>query len=547
MKLVHGIHFNNIRGDIYGGITAGVVALPLALAFGVASGAGPMAGLYGAIFVGFFAALFGGTPAQVSGPTGPMTVVMAVVLTKYAHEPALAFTVVMMGGLFQILFGALRLGSYISLVPFTVISGFMSGIGCIIIILQFAPLLGHEIPDGGTIAVLMAAPTIVTDIKWDAALIGALALALAFLTPAKVSRILPAPLIALIVGTAVVWLWLPGVPTLGEIPTGFPKPHRPTFALEYLPDMIGSALILALLGAIDSLLTSLICDNITRTHHESDRELIGQGIGNTIAGVFGGIPGAGATMRSVINIRTGGQTPISGMLHACLLLAVVLGLGPLAGLIPHAVLAGILFKVGIDIIDWGFLKRVPTAPRVSVVLMLMVLLLTVFVDLIMAVAIGVVATSLLFVKRMQDLQAQAIRAAKNGRAELSLIDMENTMIKPETANAIMVYPLSGALSFGCAKDLTRTLVVSDQYKVVILDLTDVLLIDTSASLALEEIASAALDRGVKVLLVGMREPVEKVLKGLGVIKAIGPENCYRTRKDALIRAAALVEGGASVG
>jgi len=547
MKLVHGIHFNNIRGDIYGGITAGVVALPLALAFGVASGAGPMAGLYGAIFVGFFAALFGGTPAQVSGPTGPMTVVMAVIITKYAHEPALAFTVVMMGGLFQILFGALRLGSYISLVPFTVISGFMSGIGCIIIILQFAPLLGHKIPEGGTIAVLMAAPSIMTDIKWDAALVGALALLIAFLTPAKVSRILPAPLIALIVGTAVVWLWLPGVPTLGEIPTGFPKPHLPTLSLEYLPDMIVSALILALLGAIDSLLTSLICDNITRTHHESDRELIGQGIGNTIAGLFGGIPGAGATMRSVINIRTGGQTPISGMLHACFLLAVVLGLGPLAGRIPHAVLAGILFKVGIDIIDWGFLKRVPTAPRVSVFLMLMVLLLTVFVDLIMAVGVGVVATSLLFVKRMQDLQVQAIRAAKNGRPELSLLDMENTLIKPETADKIMVYPLSGALSFGCAKDLMRTLVVSDQYKVVILDLTDVLLIDTSASLALEEIALAALDRGVKVLLVGMREPVEKVLQGLGVIKAIGPENCYRTRKDALARAAALAEGDAPAG
>ena len=323
MKLVHGLTFDNIRGDVYGGLTAAVVALPLALAFGVASGAGPVAGLYGAIFVGFFAALFVGTPAQISGPTGPMTVVMAGIITQYGNEPAMAFTVVMLAGLFQILFGVLKLGRYISLVPFPVISGFMSGIGLIIIILQLPPLIGYATPGGGTLTVLAALPELLLSPKFDATVVGLLALGLVYLTPSQISRLIPAPLIALFVGSALVVVFLPGAPVLGEIPTGLPHLQPPMFPLDAVPGIVKSALVLALLGSIDSLLTSLIADNVTQTHHDSDRELIGQGIGNTIAGAFGAIPGAGATMRTVVNVRTGGRTPISGVLHALVLLAVV--------------------------------------------------------------------------------------------------------------------------------------------------------------------------------------------------------------------------------
>ena len=288
------------------------MALPLALAFGVASGAGPVAGLYGAIFVGFFAALFGGTPAQVSGPTGPMTVVMAGVITQYGHEPAMAFTVVMLAGVFQILFGVFKLGRYISLVPFPVISGFMSGIGCIIIILQIAPLIGHETAGGGPLLALAGLPDRLVAPGRDATIVGLLALAIVYLTPKRIDQIMPAPLVALVAGTLLVLFLFPGAPVLGEIPTGSPDPQLPKFALEAVPGIVQSALVLALLGSIDSLLTSLIADNVTQSHHDSDRELIGQGIGNTIAGAFGAIPGAGATMRTVINVRTGGRTPISG-------------------------------------------------------------------------------------------------------------------------------------------------------------------------------------------------------------------------------------------
>ncbi len=537
MRLIHGLHFNNLRGDIYGGLTAAVVALPLALAFGVASGAGPVAGLYGAIFVGLFAALFGGTPAQVSGPTGPMTVVMAGIITQYAHEPALAFTVVMMGGLFQVLFGIFKLGRYISLMPFPVISGFMTGIGCIIIILEIAPLFGHATPPGGVLAVVLALPDLVVTPQWQALAVGILSLGIVYLMPARLAHLLPPPLAALVVGTVVAAFVLPGAPVLGDIPTGFPDPGLPRFEVALIPSMVQSALVLALLGSIDSLLTSLVADNVTQTHHESDRELIGQGIGNVLAGAFGAIPGAGATMRTVVNVRAGGRTPISGALHALVLLAVVLGVGGLAESIPHAVLAGILLKVGIDIIDWGYIRRLHRAPKAGVFFMVVVLLLTVFVDLITAVGVGIVLASLLFVKRMSDLQIASMKTITGHSDETPLSDEETALIEAGHGRIIMFH-LSGPISFGAAKGLARRLGAADEYGVLILDLTDVPMIDSSASLAVEDAVRQAHDRGKPVYLVGVGPAIETVLRQLGVIDLIGEDHRYSTRIEALRHAVA---------
>jgi SulP family sulfate permease len=539
MKLVHGLSLDNIRGDIFGGLTAAVVALPLALAFGVASGAGPVAGLYGAIFVGFFAALFGGTPSQISGPTGPMTVVMAGVITQYGHEPAMAFTVVMLAGVFQILFGVFKLGRYVSLVPFPVISGFMSGIGCIIIILQLAPLIGHATPDGGPLMALAGLPELIRSLQPQAAIVGALSLAIVYLTPASINRIVPAPLIALLVGSLLVYFFLTGVPVLGDIPTGIPQPHFPTFTLEAVPGIVQSALVLALLGSIDSLLTSLIADNVTQTQHDSDRELIGQGIGNAIAGVFGGIPGAGATMRTVVNVRTGGRTPISGMLHALVLVAIVLGLGGLAENIPHTVLAGILIKVGIDIIDWPYLRRIRQAPRAGVFFMLVVLLLTVFVDLITAVAVGIVLASLLFVKRMSDLQLANIKAITGTTDDHGLSEEETAALQAGHGRVIL-YHLTGPFSFGAAKGMARRLTASDEYDALVLDLRDVTFLDSSASLGLEDAIKLARGHGKEVFLVGIRPDVARTLQRLGVLKLLPDDHHHVTRLDALRRAAAKI-------
>jgi SulP family sulfate permease len=359
---VFGFRFDNLRGDIYGGLTAGVVALPLALAFGEASGAGPIAGLYGAIIVGFFAALFGGTGSQVTGPTGPMVVVFAGVYAALQGEPSLVFAAVVLAGLFQIAFGIFKLGQYVRLVPYPVVSGFMSGIGCIIIALQASRLFGHEPEGSGTIPALAEIPGAVMDPNLVALALGVLTLVIVFKWPAQWGKYVPGPLAALVIGT-VLSLMMPGAPILGDIPTGLPSLIIPAFSADSLLIVLEAAIILALLGSIDSLLTSLVADNMTRTRHKSNQELIGQGIGNTVAGFFGAVPSAGATMRTVVNIRTGGQTKISGMLHSVLLLAVVVALAPLASNIPHTVLAGILVKVGYDIIDVSYMKRAHKGPR----------------------------------------------------------------------------------------------------------------------------------------------------------------------------------------
>ena len=534
--LVHGLHFDNIRGDIYGGLTAAVVALPLALAFGVASGAGPIAGLYGAIFVGLFASLFGGTPAQVSGPTGPMTVVMAGVVTQFGHEPAMAFTVVMLAGFMQILFGVLKLGRYINLMPFPVISGFMSGIGAIIIILQLAPLIGHTTPAGGILVALADIPRAYSSPAIAATAVGLLALLIVFIWPARLGRIVPSPLVALVVGTLVAVFVMPGAPVLGEIPTGLPRPTLPLFDLASVPLMLRSALILAVLGTIDSLLTSLVADNVTQTHHNSDRELIGQGIGNAIAGLFGAIPGAGATMRTVVNVRAGGRTPISGALHALVLLAMVLGLGGLAERIPHAVLAGILVKVGLDIIDWGYLRRIRRAPGAGVVIMLVVLLLTVFVDLITAVGVGVVLASLLFVKRMSDLQLGNIHTIVSP-GDGAALDADETKIMAAADGRIVIYHLSGPFSFGAANGMARSMATADAFDALIVDLTDVPFLDSSASLAVEGVIKLVQSRGGRVFVAGVGAKTGRVLDKLGALSMLPPGHRHDSRRDALHAAA----------
>lgn len=542
---IHDLSRSNLRGDIYGGLTTAIVALPLAMAFGVASGAGPIAGLYGAIFVGFFAALFGGTPSQVSGPTGPMTVVMTAILVRFTsidpvNGPAMAFTVVMMGGIFQILFGFFGLGSYINLVPYPVISGFMSGIGIIIILLQLGPLLGH-IALGNPLNAVEALPNMLSHINPYALILGIGTLAIVYFLPARINRVLPAPLLALIAGTIGVMTVFPAdsVSILGDIPTSLPLPHFPSIKLSMLPHMIKSALMLAVLGSIDSLLTSLVADSVTRTNHDSDRELIGQGVGNTIAGIFGGLPGAGATMRTVVNIRAGGRTPVSGIIHAVVLLAFVLGAGSFAMFIPHVVLAGILIKVGTDIIDWGYLKRARQLPRAGVLLMFTVLLITVFVDLITSVAVGMIAASLLLVQRMAQLQLSNIKTITEPSDDSPLCE-EAMAVLGAAKGRILLYHLSGPLSFGAAKDMARRLTVIDGYEVLILDLSEVSLIDTTTSISIEEMIRGAQGSGRHVLISGARPQVREILSRVGVIQLMGEGYDFATRREAVLQAARLI-------
>lgn len=528
------INLSNLRGDFTGGLTAGIVALPLALALGVASGLGPMAGLYGAIAVGFFAALFGGTPAQISGPTGPMVVVLAGLFASLSGDASLIFTAVILAGVFQIVFGVLGVGQYIRLVPYPVISGFMSGIGAIIIILQIGRLLGHE-PPGGTIGALTYLPTALADIDFATLALGLGTLVIAYKWPPQLGKYVPGALAALIIGT-LVSLAL-SVPILGDIPTGLPSLHLPVFDQSKALLILEAAFILAVLGAIDSLLTSLVADNMTRTRHDSNKELIGQGIGNTFAGLIGGIAGAGATMRTVVNIRSGGKYNISGMVHALVLLAIVLGLSPLAAQIPHAVLAGILVKVGLDIIDWSYLKRAHKGPRWDFGLMIMVLALTVFVDLITAVGVGVVFAALAYVKQIAQLQIEELKKIPE-----SLNDPKENELLESLKDKVSIFSFGGPLSFGAAADLghhVRERVKPDS-KVTILDFSRVPLMDVSAAMAVDTVTSDALAAGRQLVICGANAEVNKVLEGVNEAHPGIPN--FDTLHDALLYAEKQVAG-----
>lgn len=552
MRLVNTLHFRNLRGDLFGGLTAAIVALPLALAFGVSSGAGAIAGLYGAIFVGFFAALFGGTPSQISGPTGPMTVVIATVFLAFRtpDDPkvglAMAFTTIMLGGIFQIIFGLMRLGKYVTLIPYTVISGFMSGIGVIIIIMEIAPFLGHEV-SADVIESLKNIPYFLTHASPGATALGLLTLGIVFIAPAKLNKIIPAPLLALIVGTLVSVYIFPNIlpdfdiARIGDIPQGLPKLQRPVWDLSQMRTIVGYGLMLAALGAIDSLLTSLVADNITQTQHNSDKELIGQGIGNLISGLFGGLPGAGATMRTVINVQAGGKTAVSGIIHALVLLIIVLQAGSLTSNIPHTVLAGILIKVGIDIIDWSFIKRAHKVSFKATALMYGVLLLTVFVDLITAVAIGIFIANLLAMKRLSDLQIDNIKAAATPHEELRLSHEENNILR-QAGGDIILFRFGGPMSFGAAKAISQQMSIVEDYPVLILDMSDVPYIGVTASLAIENIVKEACGKRREVFLVGASGGVKARLNRLQIWERLPERNRETNRLEALRQGIKLVNG-----
>lgn len=529
--------FASLRGDIFGGLTAAVVALPLALAFGVASGAGPMAGLYGAIAVGFFASVFGGTPAQVSGPTGPMTVVMAAVVATHANSLAGAFTIVMLGGLLQILFGVLRVGRYVSYTPLSVVSGFMSGVGVIILLLQILPFLGLPGSTEGVAGTISQLASFELDAIDPRSIAFALAtLILIVFWPQRLSRILPSPLVALVIGTGAAYLLFPGMPAIGNIPSALPSIVLPEIALNQIGSMLQPAFILALLGSIDSLLTSLVSDSLTKTRHDSDRELIGQGIGNLAAGLLGALPGAGATMRTVVNIRAGGRTPVSGAVHALVLLGLALGLGPVVAYVPNAVLAAILMKVGWDIVDWGYLRRVRHLPLEKVVVMLVTLGLTVFVDLITAVAVGIILASFVNSRWLAVEQLKGLKQSADADMLDALTPEEKALLR-ETNRRVLVTLLHGSFSYASARDLahrdTQTATPGD---VVIYDFTHAGYVDPSAAVAIDEMIDLSQRHGRYVIISGLSGHAFKALKGMRVLDRVSSEQQFANRFEA-IRAA----------
>lgn len=534
---------DTLRGDVFGGLTSAVVALPVSLAFGVASGLGAAAGLYGAIAVGFFAAVFGGTRSQISGPTAPMAVAMAVIITSHSSNLAEALIVVMMGGLLQVLLGVMRVGRFVAYTPHVVVSGFMSGIGVIVMLIQILPFLGAPTAMGGPLGTIRALPAAVADANINAFAIALATLLVGVLWPRKWTRFMPGPLVALIVGTLLGVLALRDVPVIGPIPTGLPQLHLALPSVGFLVSAIQPALILALLGSVDSLLTSLVADSMTGTRHNADRELIGQGLGNIVAGLFGGVPGAGATMGTVINIRAGGSTQVSGALRAMVVLALLLGLGRFVEPIPHAVLAGILMKVGWDIIDWRMIARVHRMRREHLFVMLLTLGLTVFVDLVTAVAIGLIAAGMAHARQLERLELDSV-------VSVPLLDMaflsEQAGIADPFSARVGLVALRGSFTVASSHKLVG--VISDDIKdheVVIFDFAEASYIDDSAAMLMHQLIEVATHEHTEVVVANLSGSVADTLDALGVLQEVPEDRVVASREAARRIAQGLVEDRAT--
>jgi len=376
----------------------------------------------------------------------------------------------------------------------------------------------------------------------DALAIGSLALAIMIFWPSRLRAYLPPPLAALVVGTLSGIFVFSGGPIIGDVPTGLPALSMPQVPFERLAGVVGGAMTLALLGSIDSLLTSLIADSITRTRHNSNRELIGQGIGNMVSALIGGLPGAGATMRTVVNVRAGGRSPISGALHALVLLALVMGLGPLAEKIPHAALARILLKVGWDIIDWGYLRRVMRAPRDKVIIMFITMGLTIFVDLITAVAVDIILASFATALWQEQEQLEGVTKLALPDGESPLTQAERKELRKANGNVSIVF-LRGSFSYASARELSARIgAEAAGHKAIIYDFTEAGHVDTSAALAMEELIEQAREEHETCFIVGLGGRALSTLKSLGVLDGFAQDHQFAKRVDA-IKAAVKVALG----
>ena len=565
----------DLRGDVLGGITSAVVLLPMALAYGVVSGLGVIAGLYGAVAVGLFASLFWGTKALISGPTGPMAVAMAVVVGSYAENIIEAFTIVIMAGVIQIILGLIKMGRYVAYTPYSVISGFTSGVGVIIVLLQVLPFLGASSPGGGTVGAIRAMPDAVASVNYHALAIALVTLVVTLVWPTKLARALPPTLAALIVGTLLGVLWLTEAPLIGTVPTGFPDLIDTHSVLEHAVGSFQPALVLALLASINTLLMSLIADSLTRGTHNPNRELLGQGVGNIFSGLFGGMPGAGNIPATVVNARIGGRTPVSGVLCALALMSLVLGLGEYVGEIPHAVLAGILMKVGWDIIDWRFITRIHRVQREHLVVMVITLGLTVFADLLSAIMLGLIVAALVSARQFEYLELDSVISAplldisfladeeeeedaepdldsmlsllggddddgeeEDGEADaldsmLALLgddDDEEDEFDPFRARCGLV-SFRGSFTVASSNRMFSTISVDlRDHEVAILDFSQTDYMDDSAAFVVERLVDVAMEENTECIVMGLGGAVGASLEKLHILRSI-PKDRYVDNMD----------------
>jgi SulP family sulfate permease len=520
-----GYLFRHWRGDLTGGLTAAVVALPLALAFAVASGVEPKAGLYTAIVAGIVAAIFGGSPVQITGPTGAMAVVLVGIVAKYGLEKVWIAGV--MAGMIQVALGIAKLGRLVKFIPYPVTAGFTNGIAVIIFCGQLNNFFGLQLPRSEHfLPGLWESATHIEGANWAAVGLAMVVITTKLLWP-RINTTIPGSLVGLILATAVASFFQLHVPTIGSIPQSLPVPqgipHWTDFRL--LRELINPALALAALGSIESLLSAVVADGMTVSEkHNSDRELIGQGLANIIVPFFGGIPATGAIARTAVNVRAGGQTRLSGVIHGLALAIIVLTLAPLAAQIPLAALAGILMVVSVRMIEWEAIGLLMRATYSDFGVMILTWLVTICFDLVLAVEVGLIAAGALFIKRM---------------SELSLVKIPETEVFPpgvplELSKEIAVYRVDGPVFFGAAERFVTFLRDEPEVKYLILRLRFVPNMDTTGLVALEDIYQDLKRHDCRLILTGLQPEVQQLLERSGILAKIGLSNCFETTTAAIL-------------
>jgi len=535
----------NLRKDISGGLLAAIVSLPMGLAFGVQSGLGAQAGIYTAILLALVSSLIGGTRTLISDPTGPMTIVAATVVTlgiSITGDLSTALPLIIgtfvLAGIFELVFGLLDFGKYVKFMPYPVVSSFMAGIGIIIISMQLFPLLGHVSPKG-FLNIVSTLDDPVSNVNLSSFILGVCTIAIIYILP-KVTTKLPSILVALVVCTSISVILKLDVPVIGNIPRSLPKLHiMELFSLQWvdLKTMIKPAIMLGGLGVIDSLLTSVVSDNLTKTKHDSRKTIIGQGLGNILVGMFGGIPGAGATMGTVSNIKAGGVSKFSGFMKGIFLLVIVVGVADYVAMIPMSVLAGILIYIGISIIDYKGIKMLLHVPKQDACVWLIVLFFTIFDNLLNAVAAGFVLASILFI-------GQVAKGMMKSHSEYSLEGMvERKEIPEDLAKSIYVQNLDGPLFFGFANQYRALCSAIDDMMIIIIRMNNVPFLDQSGLVTLETVIKEWHDRGIQVYICDANEYVKSMLVKIDLIPdLVSEQNYFESFKECITHIKNKVDG-----
>ena len=534
IKVLH----TNIWGDIVAGITVAIIALPLALAFGEISKLGPIAGVWGAIAGGIVGGLFGGCMVGVSGPTAPKAAQIAAFMGAFVigttNEPDLvaAFSIIFLSGIILVLISILKISKFIHYIPYSVVAGFMCGIGVIVILTQINAFLGLD-SEKNIRAVFENFRYTIQNVNVEALYVAFPSLLILFFWSTLEKKIkflmnIPSPLVALIIGTSIAYLMNLNIPYIGDKMTGANDAKIFSF---YFPDLtrisefMFPAFALAGLAVLDSLLSCIVADNITGNRHSSDRETFGQGMANMAAGLFGGVTTATATMRTVANIKFGGKTPLASIVHGLTLIAILLGLGFLVEAIPTACLAAILFKVGIDILDYRILPVLKKLPIIDLLVFIIVLFVTVYEDLMIAVLVGVIFSLLSSIKNLRSSYSHENIHFSN--SDFASDDWNSKKLKELPVNILQV---NGPLFFISVQSLIKTYSDASRHEVLIVDINNITTIDLSGVYALEDLIKTALSKNIKVLALDVNSNIKEKLKKMNFSNNIGKENYIESRQ-----------------